>query len=74
MYSKHCLFCYNAMFCWEILCPGIHVDVPLRLATYLNNFADQSQTIQMATAVLYQSNRLQQDTVGPVKEKYLRRA
>ena len=26
--------CYNAMFCWETLGPGIHVNPPLRHTTY----------------------------------------
>ncbi len=30
-----------AMFCWETLGPGIHVDVTLTRTTYLNIVADQ---------------------------------
>ena len=30
-----------AMFCWETLGPGIHVDVNLTLSTYLNIVVDQ---------------------------------
>ncbi|KAJ8276573.1 hypothetical protein COCON_G00083250, partial [Conger conger] len=49
-----------AMFCWETLGPGIHVDVNLTHATYLNIVADQVHPF-MATVFPDGSGLFQQD-------------
>lgn len=44
--------CYNAMFSWETLGPGIHVDVSLTHTAYLSICADQTQhTIAMTLSI-----------------------
>ena len=49
-----------AMFCWETLGPGIHVDVTLTRTTYLNIVADQVHPF-MATVFPDGSGLFQQD-------------
>ena len=49
-----------AMFCWETLGPGIHVDVTLICTTYLNIVADQVHPF-MATVFPHGSELFQQD-------------
>ncbi|MCI4379860.1 hypothetical protein PGIGA_G00233280, partial [Pangasianodon gigas] len=61
-----------AMFCWETLGPGIHVDAILTHTTYLNIVADQVQPF-MATVFPNRSDLFRQDnapchTVKTVQE------
>ncbi|KAF7659717.1 hypothetical protein LDENG_00294150 [Lucifuga dentata] len=49
-----------AMFCWETLCPGIHVDVTLTRTTYLNIAAEQAHPF-MAVVFPDGSGLFQQD-------------
>ena len=51
-----------AMFCWETLGPGVHVDVTLTRASYLNVVADHVHPF-MATLFPDRSGLFQQDNV-----------
>ena len=66
------------MFCWEPLSPGIHVDVSLTSATYLNIIADQEYPF-MAVVLTDGSGLVQQDNVPShiapiVRERFDERA